>query len=168
MPHVAHLAYLALGSNLGDRKAHLAAARDAINALPESAIEQSSSLYETKAWGTSNTQPDYLNAVIAVATTLSPLALWHYTSSIEHAHGRSRNGEKNSARTLDIDLLLVDDMVMNTPNLVLPHPRMHKRAFVLRPLLDVAPDISIPGHGPVARLLDQLSDHATTRLNGEV
>ncbi len=165
MPHVAHLAYLALGSNLGDRKAHLAAARDAINALPESAIEQSSSLYETRAWGTSNTQPDYLNAVIAVATTLSPLALWHYTSSIEHAHGRSRNGEKNSARTLDIDLLLVDDMVMNTPNLVLPHPRMHLRKFVLQPLLEIAPHSEIPGLGSAADLLAHTAGDAARKVS---
>ena len=168
MPHVASLAYLvylALGSNLGDRKAHLTAARDAVNALPESAVKQSSSLYETKAWGSTDTQPDYLNAVIAVATSLSPLALWQHTSALEHAHGRSRDGEKNSARTLDIDLLLFDDIVMNTTNLVLPHPRMHLRKFVLQPLLEIAPHSEIPGLGSAADLLARIAGDAARKVN---
>lgn len=151
------MAFLALGSNLGDRKAHLIAARDAISALPETAILQSSSLHETLAWGASEPQPDYLNAVISVATSLTPTQLWQHTSVIEQSQGRARRGEKNAARTLDIDLLLFGDIVMNTTILVLPHPRMHLRKFVLQPLLEVAPAINIPGRGSAADLLAKIA-----------
>ena len=157
MPHVAYLAYLALGSNLGDRKAHLMAARDAIRALPETLIRQCSSLYETPAWAANEPQPDYLNAVIAVATTLTPLQLWQHTSAIERAQGRSRSHEQNAARTLDIDLLLFDNIVMNTTHLVLPHPRMHLRKFVLQPLLEIAPDIKMPDLGSASDLLAKIA-----------
>ena len=151
------MAFLALGSNLGDRKAHLIAARDAISALPETHLLQSSSLYETPAWGASKPQPDYLNAVISVTTALTPTQLWQHTSVIEQAQGRARCGEKNAARTLDIDMLLFGDTVMNTTILVLPHPRMHLRKFVLQPLLEVAPAINIPGRGSAADLLAKIA-----------
>lgn len=141
-----HLAFLALGSNLGNRRGHLTAARLAISALPDSVIHRVSSLYETPAWGSRTAQPDYLNAVIAIQTRLDPLDLWQRTVLIENAFGRTR-GEPNAARTLDIDLLLFGNMVMNTSNLVLPHQRMHLRNFVLQPLLEIAPDINIPGLG---------------------
>ena len=160
-----HVAYLALGSNLGDRKAQLAAAREAISALPETSIQRSSSLYETPAWGASEAQPDYLNAVLAVSTTLSPLELWQHTSAIEHAHGRARSSEKNAPRTLDIDLLLVDDIVMNTTHLVLPHPRMHLRKFVLQPLLEMSPDIQIPGLGAAADLLAKIAGYDARKVS---
>jgi 2-amino-4-hydroxy-6-hydroxymethyldihydropteridine diphosphokinase len=149
-------AYLALGSNLGDRKAHLTAAREAINALPDTSTESASSLYESAAWGTLEPQPAYLNAVIAVQTTLTPVELWQHTHAIEQAHGRARSEKKNAARTLDIDLLLFDDIVMNTTNLVLPHPRLHLRKFVLQPLLEIAPDIKISGLGLAQALLAKI------------
>jgi 2-amino-4-hydroxy-6-hydroxymethyldihydropteridine diphosphokinase len=148
---------IALGSNLGDRQAHLQRACDAIDALPDTAVRQRSSLYETAAWGTSEPQPDYLNAVIAVATMMSPLALWHHSSAIEHAHGRTRAGEKNAARTLDIDLLLFDDIVIHTTELVLPHARMHQRKFVLQPLLEIAPDAQITNLGSAADWLAKIA-----------
>lgn len=150
------LAYLALGSNLGDRAGHLTAARQAISALPSCTLRQWSSLYETPAWGSDKPQPDYLNAVIALETGLTPHELWQHTSAIELSQGRARSAEKNAARTLDIDLLLFDDMLMNTNTLVLPHPRMHLRQFVLQPLLEIAPDINIPGRGSAAALSLQL------------
>ena len=151
------MAFLALGSNLGDRNAQLTAAREAISALPETRLLQSSSLYETPAWGATEPQPDYLNAVISVATSLTPTQLWQHTSVIEKSQGRSRYGEKNAARTLDIDMLLFGDTVMNTTILVLPHPRMHLRKFVLQPLLEVAPAINIPGRGSAADLLAKIA-----------
>ena len=157
MQRLEHLTFLALGSNLGDRKAYLNAGRKAISALPETLVQRCSSLYETPAWGTSTPQTDYLNAVLAVTTTLSPLELWLRTSAIEQAQGRARNDEKNTARTLDIDLLLVDDIVMNTVDLILPHPRMHLRKFVLQPLLEIAPDIKIPGLGSATDLLAKIA-----------
>ena len=158
-------AYLALGSNLGDRVGHLAAARDAIRLMPGCSIRACSSLFETAAWGSDTPQPDYLNAVIAVDTTLTPLQLWQHTSAIEQAHGRMRNDEKNAARTLDIDLLLYDDIIVNTSHLTLPHPRMHLRKFVLQPLLEIAPDIVIPERGAATQLLLKISDADARKLS---
>ncbi len=151
------IAYLALGSNLGDREGHLTAAREAISDLPDTLIQRASSLYETAAWGTSEPQPNYLNAVVAVQTALTPVELWHHTAAIEQAQGRARNAKKNAARTLDIDLLLFDDIVINTTNLVLPHPRLHLRKFVLQPLLEIAPGINIPELGSAAALLAKIA-----------
>ncbi len=160
-----HHAYLALGSNLGDRQARLTAAREAISALPGTLIQQRSSIYETPAWGANESQPNYLNAVIWVTTGLSPLELWRYTSAIEQAQGRPRDRPINSARTLDIDLLLFDDLVLNTTDLVLPHPRMHLRKFVLQPLLEIAPDTEIPGLGPAADFLAKIDDDDALKVS---
>lgn len=150
------LAYLALGSNLGDRVGTLIAAREAICSLPTCALSQASSLYESAAWGSTEPQPNYLNAVLAIATGLQPLLLWQHVAAIEQAHGRIRGVDKNAPRTLDIDLLLYDDLVLNTINLVLPHPRLHLRKFVLQPLLEIAPTLVIPGLGSAAGYLAQL------------
>jgi 2-amino-4-hydroxy-6-hydroxymethyldihydropteridine diphosphokinase len=165
LPDPSYLAFVALGSNLGDRKAHLMAAREAISALHDTSVVQSSSLYETPAWGASAPQPDYVNAVIAVATSLTPLELWHRTAAIEQAQGRPRTREQNAARTLDIDLLLVAGIVMNTANLVLPHPRMHLRKFVLQPLLEIAPHIKIPGLGSAADLLPKIEGNDARKVS---
>ncbi len=150
------IAYLALGSNLGNREGHLTAAREAIDDLPDTSIHRASALYESAAWGANEPQPHYLNAVVAVLTALTPVELWRHTTVIERGHGRTRSAEKNAARTLDIDLLLFDDIVMNTTNLVLPHPRLHLRKFVLQPLLEVAAAINIPGLGPATELLAKI------------
>lgn len=154
----ASLAYLALGSNLGDRVGHLVAARNAIAAIPGCALQGSSSLYETAAWGSDSPQPDYLNAVMRITTTLTVRALWQQTAAIEQLHGRARTDNRNAARTLDIDLLLFDDMILQTADLIVPHPRMHLRKFVLLPLLEIAPDIEIPGMGAAAALLSLLTE----------
>lgn len=159
------LAYLALGSNLGDRVAHLVSARNAISTIPGCTLLQASSLYETTAWGSVEPQPDYLNAVVAVETTSSPERLWVHIAGIELAHGRLRGPEKNAARTLDIDLLLFGDFVLNTTALVLPHPRMHLRKFVLIPLLEIAPAIGIPGLGLAADLLSHLVETDPRKLH---
>ena len=159
------LAYLALGSNLGDRVGHMVEARDAICLLPGCSIRQCSSLFETAAWGSDTPQPDYLNAVIAVVTTLPPLQLWQCTALLEQAQGRVRNTEKNAARTLDIDILLYDDIIMSTNDLILPHPRMHLRKFVLQPLLEIAPDIVIPELGLAMQWLINLADADARKLS---
>ena len=161
----ASLAYLALGSNLGDRIAHLAAAREAIRSIPDCTLLRVSSLYETAAWGSVDPQPDYLNAVVAIATMLSAERLWSNLASIELAHGRVRGPDQNAARTLDIDLLLFDDMALNTISLVIPHPRMHLRKFVLVPLLEIAPAISIPDVGLAADVLSRLVDVDPRKLH---
>ena len=154
------IVYLALGSNLGDRVGHLRSAKDAIGLIPGCTLRQCSSLFETPAWGSDTPQPDYLNAVIAIDTTLTPKQLWRCTSAIEQAQGRVRNAgksaEKNAARTLDIDLLLYDALSMHTTHLTLPHPRMHVRKFVLQPLLEITPEINIPGFGSAADMLAKI------------
>lgn len=157
-PRRAALAYLALGSNLGDRAGHLVSARNALAALAGCALQRSSSLYETAAWESDSPQPDYLNAVVLIATTLSAHELWQRTSAIEHTHGRERGEQRNAARSLDIDLLLFDDVILRSADLIVPHPRMHLRTFVLMPLVEIAPDIEIPGMGAASTLLSQLSD----------
>lgn len=159
------LAYLALGSNLGDRVDHLVKARDAIRILTGCSIRQCSSLFETAAWGSDALQPDYLNAVIAIETTLTPSQLLQSTLQIEQAQGRVRNAEKNAARTVDIDLLLYDEIIMNTCDLVLPHPRMHLRKFVLQPLLEIAPNTVIPERGEAIQYLTHIADADARKLS---
>lgn len=146
-------AYLALGSNLGDPVEQLIKARAAINAIPGAAIVGASSLYQSPASGSDEPQPDYINAVIAVHTTLSARDLWFATSQIEAAHGRVRGGARNAARTLDIDLLLYGDAAFHTADLTVPHPRMHERDFVLTPLVEIATDVAIRGHGRASECL---------------
>ncbi len=161
------VAYLALGSNLGDPAAQLASAARSIERIPHTSLLKRSSLYRSPAWGASDPQPDYVNAVVAVATTLTPIELWQATCRIEQAQGRSRSSERNAARTLDIDLLLYGDLILQSEQLTLPHPRMHDRAFVLIPLLEIAPDAVIPQQGSAASKLQQLSDQTVTRWSGK-
>jgi 2-amino-4-hydroxy-6-hydroxymethyldihydropteridine diphosphokinase len=143
------VAYLALGANLGEPLKQLNSGVREINAISGCSVIACSSAYQTEAQETKRSQPDYFNAVVAIETTLSAQTLWTSLAEIEFAHGRVRapGGERNAARTLDIDLLLFGTSTINSPTLIVPHPRMHQRAFVLRPLLDVAPDVMIPGLG---------------------
>ena len=159
------IAYLALGSNLGDPVEQLVKARAAINAIPGVVMVRASSLYQSPVWGSDQPQPDYLNAVIAIQTTLSAHDLWHQSSRIEVTHGRVRDGTRNSARTLDIDLLLYGDAVMQTPDLTLPHPRMHERDFVLMPLVEIAPDAVIGGYGNAYDCLLQIGPTPIQKLS---
>lgn len=136
-------AYVALGSNLGDRHAHLEAAFAALAALPGTRLLGRSALYETVPLGPAG-QQDYLNASAALATTLSPHALLDALLAIEQAQGRIRR-ERWGPRTLDLDLLLHGDTILNDARLTLPHPRMLARTFVLTPLCDLASDLVIGG-----------------------
>ena len=160
----AFIAYLALGSNLGKPVAQLVAARTALNAIPHVEITAASSLYQSPAWGSNEPQPDYVNAVVAVKTSMSAHDLWLATSSIETAHGRVRDGARNEARTLDIDLLLYSDAAIQSADLVLPHPRMHERDFVLMPLVEIAPDVVIPGHGTARDCLQRIEPTGIQKL----
>ena len=155
-------AWLGLGSNLADPAQQIAAAQAAIAALPDSRLVACSSGYRSAAWGASTPQPDYINAVVAIDTTLSPLTLLRELHRIERAQGRVRSGERYAARTLDIDLLLYGDQQLATPELTVPHPRLHERAFVLLPLAELAPNLIVAGRGRVADLLAALpaSDRA--------
>ena len=133
-----HTAYIGLGSNLGESEETLYQALNDIAALPHTVLQQVSDLYRTAPVDSSG--PDYINAVAQLATGLSAQDLLAALQAIELSHGRARP-YRNAPRTLDLDILCYDDLVQDTPQLILPHPRMHLRAFVLRPLLDIAPEM---------------------------
>lgn len=155
-------AYVAFGANLGDPAAAFALALERIASLPGTRVVAQSALYRTAPIGVAG-QPDYINAVIAVDTALAPRALLDALLAIEHEGGRTRDYHQ-APRTMDLDLLLHGDSVVSEPGLELPHPRMHQRAFVLKPLAEIAPAAMIPGHGSVAALLPTVADQAISRL----
>jgi 2-amino-4-hydroxy-6-hydroxymethyldihydropteridine diphosphokinase len=158
-----HDAYLGLGSNLDNPLQHLHNAVQDIAASAEIQQKALSPLYQSEPVGPAN-QPDYINAVMHIETTLTPLALLHKLQTIENLHGRIRN-ERWGARTLDLDILLYDDQIINLAELSVPHPEMTKRSFVLRPLADIAPsDLVIPGHGNLLELLTACPQNGLHRL----
>jgi 2-amino-4-hydroxy-6-hydroxymethyldihydropteridine diphosphokinase len=135
-------AYIALGSNLGDRPALLRSALAAMNDIPDTRLDAYSPVYRSAAVGPGE-QPDYLNMVARLETSQPPAALLENLQQIEHDHGRER-GQRWAARSLDLDILLYDDVVMDSPTLTIPHPRLAQRNFVLYPLYDVAPGMVLP------------------------
>ncbi|NWG86984.1 MAG: 2-amino-4-hydroxy-6-hydroxymethyldihydropteridine diphosphokinase [Hydrogenophilaceae bacterium] len=143
-------AFVALGANLEDPASQVERALPELARLPETRLVARSSLYLTKPVGYTD-QPDFINAVAQIETGLSPRTLLECLLEIEQRHGRRREF-RNAPRTLDLDLLLYDGLVMHEPGLTLPHPRMHERGFVLLPLLEIAPDCRIPGIGPAAEI----------------
>ena len=151
------VAFVALGSNVGDREAHLRAAIDALGALPGTRVAACSSLHETDPIGPQPQGP-YLNAVAELWTTLEPRTLLAALQSIERDRGRQRAAEARwGPRTLDLDLLLYGQDIIAEEGLIVPHPRMHERRFVLEPLVEIAPDALHPVlDQPAARLLDSL------------
>ena len=136
-------AYVALGSNLGDRRATLAGALDALAADPRVDLVRCSTMIETDPVGGPPDQPRYLNAVAQLSTDLSPEALHDLLMRIETRFGRERTA-RNAPRTLDLDLLLYDERCIHTETLTVPHPRMHERRFVMAPLAEIAPDVRPP------------------------
>ena len=145
-----HTAYLALGSNLGNRLANL---KNAIsNLTPQMDVKKKSPVYETPPWGHTD-QPPFLNQCVMVETYLEPESLLPHLKRLETVLGREPTFE-NGPRVIDIDILFYDDLILNTPPLVIPHPRMHTRGFVLVPLNDIAPEMTHPVLGkPVNELL---------------
>ncbi len=146
-------AWLSLGSNQGDRLNNL---RDAIQRLrsPQVEVVCCAGVYETEPVGYDTPQPFYLNTVVQVRTTLEPLALLEHVMAVELAGGRVRTHYGNP-RTIDIDIVLYEGVQMQSERLTLPHPRMHERAFVLVPLLEIAPDLTLPDGTPIRDLLEQ-------------
>jgi 2-amino-4-hydroxy-6-hydroxymethyldihydropteridine diphosphokinase len=135
-----HVAYLALGSNVGDRLLNL---KEAIASLsPQMDVKAKSHVYETPPWGYKDQSPFY-NQVIKVKTYLEPERLLKHLKRLEVALGRKPTFQ-NGPRSIDIDMLFYDDLIMNTPVVTLPHPRLHERGFVLLPLMDIAPDLIHP------------------------
>jgi 2-amino-4-hydroxy-6-hydroxymethyldihydropteridine diphosphokinase len=135
-----HIVYLGLGSNLGDRNENL---KDAITSLPpQMDIKAKSPVYETPPWGYED-QPRFLNQVVKVQTYLDAEPLLKHIKRLEVALGRKATF-RNGPRLIDIDILFYDDLILNTPALIVPHPHLHERGFVLLPLMDIAPDLVHP------------------------
>ncbi|RPF27382.1 2-amino-4-hydroxy-6-hydroxymethyldihydropteridine diphosphokinase [Georgenia muralis] len=155
---------LALGANLGDAVATLRATVAALTAAEDVEVSAVSPLARTAAVLAPGQpdQPDYLNAVVVGTTTLAPLELFDLARRLEDAHGRARE-ERWGARTLDVDVITYADLRSDDPELTLPHPRAHERAFVLLPWSQVEPDAVLPEHGGVAELADRAADRSTVR-----
>ncbi|MCK5639384.1 MAG: 2-amino-4-hydroxy-6-hydroxymethyldihydropteridine diphosphokinase [Gammaproteobacteria bacterium] len=146
-------AYVGLGSNLQSPQQQLEQALDALARIPGTRLLQASSLYRSAPMGPQD-QPDYLNAVAALETTLTPHELLDQLQSIETAQGRVRGATRWGARTLDLDLLLYGNETINNERLVVPHPGMKERSFVLYPLYEIAPGLLLPSGETLASLLD--------------
>jgi 2-amino-4-hydroxy-6-hydroxymethyldihydropteridine diphosphokinase len=156
------IAYIGLGSNLTHPRRQLAKAVKALRHLPRSRVLAVSPSYVTAPVGTPDQQPDYVNAVVKIHTALAPRALLSRLNAIERRQHRRRS-VRNAARTLDLDLLLFGGRRIDVAQLTVPHPRMHERAFVLRPLVDVAPSVRIPKHGLAKRRLRELRGQRIAR-----
>jgi 2-amino-4-hydroxy-6-hydroxymethyldihydropteridine diphosphokinase len=148
--------FIGLGGNIGDPVAQVLRAAQEIAALPHASREAMSALYRTAPVGHLE-QPPFINAVLAVQTEMSPRELMRLLRQIETRAGRVR-GIPNGPRTLDLDILMYGDLVLSEPDLVIPHPRMHDRAFVLLPLAEIAPALLIPERGYVRSLIQVLAD----------
>jgi 2-amino-4-hydroxy-6-hydroxymethyldihydropteridine diphosphokinase len=157
--------YVGLGSNLDDPVAHVTKAFQALKDLPESADFKCSPLYQSKAHGPE--QPDYINACAAFTSALEPLALLDLLQAIENAHGRTRTIHWGP-RTLDLDLLLYDSLILHTQRLTLPHPFLTERNFVVFPLFDLNPDLILPCSTKIIDLRTKLTDANLTLLPTKV
>lgn len=155
-------AFVALGANLGDPVAQLRSACAALASLPATRRRSCSSLYRTKPVGYTD-QPDFINAVCEIDTTLPARDLMQALLAIERDHGRVRD-IPGGPRTLDLDLLVYGDLRCEEPGLTLPHPRLHERAFVLYPLYEIAPGLVIPGRGAIEDLLASCPGQEVERL----
>lgn len=156
------VAYVALGANLGDPVNTISAAIQALTEIPATSLVRASSLYRTAPVGLKN-QPDFINAVALLQTSLTPMQLLVALFNIEARFGRLRS-VANAPRTLDLDLLLHGDSIVDDVQLTLPHPRIYQRAFVLVPLLEVVPDCRIPGQGLASELLNGCRDQSIVRV----
>jgi 2-amino-4-hydroxy-6-hydroxymethyldihydropteridine diphosphokinase len=158
-------AWLGLGSNLDGPTAQLQLAHQHLNETTDIEVLRVSSLYRTTPWGDEE-QGDFVNAVVQIKTSLSPLALLHVLQSIEDEMGRQRNDRRWGPRVIDIDLLLHGESVVQSAELELPHARMHERAFVLLPIAELEPNLEIPGRGVIADVLTELDCSGIYRLRG--
>ncbi|MBI5007883.1 MAG: 2-amino-4-hydroxy-6-hydroxymethyldihydropteridine diphosphokinase [Nitrosomonadales bacterium] len=157
-----HVAFIGLGSNLSDPAAQVTQALDMLDGLPQTRLLRRSSLYRSAPVGYLD-QPDFINAVAQVETGLAPRALLDALLALEHDCGRTREF-RNAPRTLDLDVLLYDGLVHHEHGLTIPHPQMHLRAFVLQPLLEIAPQCVIPGVGAAADAAKSCADQQLEKL----
>jgi len=157
------LAYVGLGANIGEPSRQLQDALQEMHALPKTRITRTSRFYRSAPLGYLD-QPEFLNAVAELDTELAPGVLLENLQEIEKSHGRERPFA-GAPRTLDLDLLLYGDEAIASPRLTVPHPRMHERAFVLQPLLELDADISVPGKGLAITLLSACSSQKIERID---
>lgn len=162
----AKAAYIGIGSNLEDPIEQVLRARNAIAALPKSRLIAFSPLYENPAVGPGE-QPDFVNAVAAIETRLSPHDLLDALLAIEADQGRVRGSVRWQPRTLDLDLLVYGRLSIDDERLTVPHPHIQERAFVLQPLTDVAPELDVPGLGAVAALLSAVHPTRLRQIEGQ-
>ncbi len=155
-------AFVALGANIGEPQRQVEAGFAALAALPGTRLLLRSSLYRTAPVGYLD-QPDFINAMAGIETTLAPQALLEALLDIERTHGRVREFP-NAPRTLDLDIALYGDHVLQMPGLTVPHPRMLERAFVMLPLAEIAPEVEVPGHGRVRELAARLDPAGVAEL----
>lgn len=148
--------YIGLGSNIGDKKLFLQKARQEISQIKGVSVVAVSSLYQSEPWGKID-QEDFINQVIAVTTDLSPLELLHVLQCIEIKLGRQRK-EKWGPRTIDLDILLWGEECLNTKELIVPHPYLQQRLFVLLPLVEINPDLMLPTGESIKEVLSTVYD----------
>lgn len=156
-------AFIGLGSNLDDPRQQVESALRELAELPDTTLAAQSGLYRSAPMGPPG-QPDYINAVARLGTRLAPEALLDALQAIEARHGRVRGGERWGPRTLDLDILLYADARIDSPRLQIPHPGLVERNFVLHPLAEIAPDLDIPGAGPLRVLLARCPSAGLERL----
>ncbi|MCG5516336.1 MULTISPECIES: 2-amino-4-hydroxy-6-hydroxymethyldihydropteridine diphosphokinase [unclassified Ectothiorhodospira] len=159
------IAYVGLGANLDDPIAHVSRALEELCQLPDTRQVSRSALYRSDPMGPPD-QPDYINAVCALSTRLSAEALLDALRALEAQHGRLRDGTRWGPRTLDLDILLYGDESIQEEHLKIPHPGMAERAFVLYPLAEIAPDLSVPGLGALQELLKHCPGDGLQPLSG--
>ena len=155
-------AFVGVGANLGDAAAQVRAAIGALATLPGTRLVAASSLYRTAPLGYAD-QPDFINAAVLLETALAPRALLEALQAVEARSGRARSF-KDAPRVLDLDLLLYGEEALHEPDLVVPHPRLHSRAFALAPLVEIDPDAVIPGRGPAKEWLARCADQRVERI----
>lgn len=156
--------YIGLGSNLDNPELQLEKALAALRDIPDTSLVKYSSFYRSMPLGPSD-QPDFINAVALLDSSLTAGQLLSQLQSIENRQGRVRDGQRWGPRILDLDILLYGDQVIDAPELTVPHPGIRYRNFVLMPLLELAPDLEIPGLGRVDELLDAVGCAGITKLN---
>jgi 2-amino-4-hydroxy-6-hydroxymethyldihydropteridine diphosphokinase len=163
--------YIGIGSNLDDPRTQVKQAIEELKHLTDCQFVAASGLYQSKPLPVeqsdqyySGTQPDYVNVVVAIETERDPLSLLDDLQAIEVRHGRNRQAKRWAPRTLDLDVLLAGDKIIKHNRLIIPHPGLHERSFVLYPLQEIAPDLVIPGHGPLAGLVVQCDVEGLERL----
>ena len=162
MDRTTQIVYIGLGSNLEHPQNQIKRALRELNDLSVSKLLQHSSLYASKPLGPAD-QPDYVNAVAKISTQLQPLKLLDALQALEQAHRRVRL-QHWGPRTLDLDILLIDEQIIDHERLQVPHPFMHQRSFVLQPLAEISPDLVLPKRGKLPFLLKQCEDLGLQRL----